>query len=229
MTTSWTAVHLCTGDESAVDRINAWLEEHGVGVTRCADAYEACVLALKSAAQCPALTFVGTDWLAPDDAVILNYLRETWPGTGMILYGNGAEGRVGDSSALTLSCRARGELQRILESSPERLLTRLRGEHVSRGVDVPVLPAPPESCSVPELKAVQEPEHEPEPEPNGAHRVRAAVEPSPVEPPTEPEPRPEPALAPAAELLRPPPQPFDPPRAILTREELAALLDESEA
>jgi hypothetical protein len=116
------AVHLCTGNQGTDEAIRAWLERHGVEVVACADAFEACTVALTQPDRKPDLALIGTDWLAPEELAIIGYWRETWPGLTVILYGS-AEGTAGlPTQPSTHVCRSAEELQHLLEDSPDNVL-----------------------------------------------------------------------------------------------------------
>ena len=85
------ALHLRTGETTAAEAISSWLRQYRVGGTDFSDAFEACVYLLEQSEQAPDLAFVGTDWLTPDEFPIIRYIHETWPGAGVIVYGDGGE------------------------------------------------------------------------------------------------------------------------------------------
>ena len=131
------ALHLRTGETSAAEAISSWLRQHRVGGTDFSDAYEACVYLLEQSEETPDLAFVGTDWLTPDEFPIIRYIHETWPGVGVIIYGDGGELPPQESGALMWRCGSVDALRQVLADSPANVLQRLR-EH--RGDDVALLP-----------------------------------------------------------------------------------------
>lgn len=116
------AIHLRTGDRETDGAISAWLERHGVEVIPCADAFEACTFALTHSAVNPDLVLVGADWLAPNEVAIIGYLREIWPGVTAVVYGS-APATAGFASApLTLVRRSAAGVRRMLAAAPDALL-----------------------------------------------------------------------------------------------------------
>ncbi len=113
-----------TGDRGTDGAISAWLERHGIEVVPCADPFEACTLALTQRGPAPDLAFIGVDWLAPGEAAIIGYFRETWPGLTMVVYGSAQATAGFEASPPTLVCRSAEGLRRMLADSPEALLSK---------------------------------------------------------------------------------------------------------
>ena len=126
------AIHLRTGDRGTDGAISAWLERHGIEVVACADAFEACTFTLTHSATVPELAFVGADWLAPDELAIVSYLRETWPGVTIVIYGSAPATAGFEASALTHVCRSAFAVRRMLAAVPgamvEESLRALRAQ-----------------------------------------------------------------------------------------------------
>ncbi len=120
------AIHLRTADRGTDGAISAWLERHGVEVVACADAFEACTFALTHSATIPELAFIGADWLAPDELAISGYFRETWPGVTIVIYGSAATTAGFEASALTHVYRSAAAVRRMLAAAPGALLEESR-------------------------------------------------------------------------------------------------------
>jgi hypothetical protein len=116
------AIHLRTGDRATDGAVSAWLERHGVEVIPCADAFEACTVALSHSPVVPELAFVGADWLAPDEIAIVSYFRETWPGITIVIYGSASATAGFEATALTHVCRSAAAVRRMLAAPPVALL-----------------------------------------------------------------------------------------------------------
>lgn len=121
-----TAIHVRTGERGTDSAISAWLERHDVEIVACADAFEACTVALTQSLTAPDVAFVGIDWLAPDEHVILDYFRETWPNLLAIVYGPASATTGFREDPRTLVCRSPAAVRRMLTDSPAALLDRLR-------------------------------------------------------------------------------------------------------
>ena len=125
-------IHLCTGDRTADGAIAAWLERHGLDVAACADAYDACTVALTQPEPTPDLAFIGADWLAPDELAIIHYFRQTWPGLPLVVYGSTPATTGFQDSTLMLVCRSAGALRNMLAEPPDALLERFLNAPRSR-------------------------------------------------------------------------------------------------
>ncbi len=137
-------IHLRTGDAAIDDRIAAWLRRHAATVVECADAFEACVVAIKHRQPPPQLAFIGADWLAPDEFSILGYLRETWPTIGIVVTGSPRVIATFPASPRTHICRSEAMLQQMFASTPAVLYEQLAGgvPHLDDpAVTAPVVPA----------------------------------------------------------------------------------------
>jgi hypothetical protein len=118
------AIHVRTGDRGTDGAISAWLERHGVKVVDCADPFEACAFALTERAAAPDLALIGADWLAPDEAALVGYFREAWPGLITVVYGSPQATAGFEASPPTLVCRSADALRRMLADSPDTLLSQ---------------------------------------------------------------------------------------------------------
>lgn len=208
------AVHLRTGDRETDGAVSMWLERHEVDVFDFADPFEACTFALTRPETTPDVAFIGADWLAPDELRIIDYLRETWPGLGMVIYGSTPATAGLHAGPQTLVLHPLSAVRRILVDSPAALLSRF--PETSR------TSAPPDDDWRPGL---QTPPRDAQPPPKVRKRPfapDAAVEqakpawavPAPRVTPRDPEQQAGPS-APSTQT-------------ILTREELAALLEDDE-
>ena len=121
------AIHLRTGDRGTDGAIAAWLERHGVEVVACADAFEACTIALTHSAAAPDLALIGADWLAPEELAISSYFRETWPELTIVIYGSASATAGFEATALTHVCRSAAAVRRMLAATPGALVEESRG------------------------------------------------------------------------------------------------------
>jgi hypothetical protein len=208
------AIHVRTGDRGTDGAISTWLQRHGVDVTPCADAFEACVYALAQPEPPPELALIGADWLAPDEVAVLGYLRETWPGIAIVVYGGTEATASFEASPATRVCRSGEALRRMLADTPDALLDVRRA--------APQSPAPPDDGWRPQPKAA--PPEVRHPGPGGLPLPRSTIQTH------------DPEML-ASELARRSSQEGSggtagqrPPvsHEILTREELAALLADDE-
>jgi len=115
-----------TGDRETDGAISAWLERHGVEVVECADPFEACTLALTQREPTPDLAFIGADWLAADELAIVGYFREAWPGLTTVVYGSAPATARFDAAPATWVCRSGSAVRRMLADSPDALLNESR-------------------------------------------------------------------------------------------------------
>ncbi|MBU0641000.1 MAG: hypothetical protein KKB50_19225 [Planctomycetes bacterium] len=199
MGTHGNAIHLRTGDPGAAAIIDQWLERHGVVVIGCTDAFHACSHMVRNGTEAPLLAFVGTDWLAPDDRAIIRYLHERWPGVGIVLYGAVEAGVSWANGARLIVCRTRAALRDLVAKTPQQLLER----------------SAPQAASNTALRSPPLPRNEP-PAPPAVSTCVAAGDDAPRAP---------------RRLDNVPPVSgaAEPTHLGLTREELAALLDETDA
>jgi hypothetical protein len=120
------AIHIHSGRTTVGDAVDAWLDRHGVERMCCADAFAACSVILMQSTRVPDLAFVGADRLASDELPILAYLREAWPGVGIVLYGRHAQPCSHTRATQTLVCPSSAALREIMDAPPDHLLVRLR-------------------------------------------------------------------------------------------------------
>ncbi len=119
------AFHLRGGERCTVELIDAWLARYGYDVAGCADPYDACVHLLLNQAQAPELAFLGTDWLAREEFALLEYVREAWPRTGILVYGSDLQSAFGALDMMAF-CKSRAALRESLAQTPDDLLANLR-------------------------------------------------------------------------------------------------------
>ncbi len=199
-----------TGDRGTDGAISAWLERHGVEVIACADAFEACALALTHSETTPDLTLVGVDWLAPDELAVIGYFRETWPGVTTVVYGSKPADTGFEAAPLTIVCRSAVAMRRILADTPDALL--------EKSIGAPRAQTPPDDGWRPQPKTPPPVEthvrvgETPAIQTRDAEALDTKLTPRVVEPEVE-----------KATGQRPPMS-----QAILTPEELAALLEDDE-
>ncbi len=121
------AIHIRTGQRRAADALDDWLDSHNVALVPLNDVYEAAVLLLHKYDDIPDVALVGAEWLASDEFNIITYLRQTWPQVGIVVYGGTSGTPLFDMLPMTCTCRSDAELQRIMADTPAALLARLRG------------------------------------------------------------------------------------------------------
>lgn len=207
------AMHVRTGDRGTGYAINAWLERHQVLTVNCEDAFEACATMLTRPDLVPAIALVGTRWLEPDEYALLDYLRETWPHVAIVLYGNEAP-RSGRDPLMFVARLPQG-VRKMLAESPATLLEQIVKPRVQPE-------AAPSEKSINQPRGIREPEassegsDETDANPgkaNGAGERQGAEGGDRIQ---------------TSGRGDGPPQPSKPaaPETILTREELAALLED---
>lgn len=223
-------LHLRTGLKSVTERIGAWLAREGAERIDCADAFDACVYALQNRGHDVAAVFVGTDWLAPDEYPVLHRLQETWPTAVTVVYGDGRAPYAVDPAARIYVCTTPRDLDQLLSERLEHVVERIRRMFPARQIgESRPRPRPAQAPRIPgDDKA--DPAHPPA----GSHAAWRAAPPTDFarrDAETGPSER-DPALAVGAEapadagrlgLFVPP----EPPRSILSREELEALLKDT--
>lgn len=192
------AIHVRTGQRASVEAVDAWLAQHGVETVAFDDPYDACVHLLRQYEQIPDLALIGTDWLAEDEANIIAYVRQTWSRAVVVVYGATQETPRFDVLPLTRTCRGEAALRRILAEPPADLVRRM----YAQVAPLRLAPSPP---AVARAVAADAP----------AGRL-----------PNKEGPDKTPRTSP--ERLGLNLSATEPPRCILTAEELAALLDPAE-
>lgn len=195
------AIHIRTGQRARADMVDEWLTDHDVEIVALADVYEACVYLLKHYDQVPDLALVGADWLSASEFAIVRYIRETWPPVGVVVYGGSPDAPAYDFSPLVLTCRSDQALEGLWRRTPTDVLCRLAGEAMPRTVPRP-RPEPPHTPASRPTSNMDAP-----PPLRTGPTGRSADEPDGLTP-----------REPAQEAAVPP-------RAVLTAEELAALLE----
>lgn len=121
------ALHLRTGDRSADDAITSWLERHQIETVTCRDPFEACAHALKAPDDRPDLIWIGADWLAPDESAVIEYLREVWPAAAIVLHGQDPAIRAEpETERGAQRIRGAAALRRLLADDPAFVLRKLR-------------------------------------------------------------------------------------------------------
>ena len=206
------AIHLRTGDRGTDGAISTWLDCHDVEVVTCADSFDACVQALTELASAPDLALIGIDWLPPDEYSIIHYLRETWPGLTMVLYGSTPMIVEFGKMPLTIACRGAADIRRMLASTPGALVKQSHAALPAQSTSSEQwLPRPAESAQFAEAPPLEAPPTQPAKIITKRADTTGAV---PSHQVGEPD-------ADSAMTSRPPIT-----QAILTREELAALLED---
>jgi len=207
------AIHLRTGDGVVDAAVGDWLERNHTQTVSFSDVFETCVYALSKGTREPSLALIGTDWIAPDELGIIRYLREAWPRVTAVLYGR----LPADVMASEFGVRHFGSASAIrdmLKRTPAALTELKRGESdegAAAGVHRTLEPL----LSTPSHETSRGEKREP-PVPNVRTKDAAVL---------------------AAELAARPPEALGKAergtadslhRAILTQEELKALLEDEE-
>ena len=205
------AIHVRTGEPSAAEAIEGWLRAHDVESVVFFDVYDACVYLLQHNERVPDLVFVGTDWLAPDELSIIRFIRETWPGAGIVAYSSSDEAPPVPAAPPTCVCRTPAALLQFMTEPPAQALRRLRAQAAPEAARVPS-PQPAGTRH----SAPRAPQVPPVPQPTRAPRSTAADQDFPD---AAPDRTAQADLAPPAIV---------PPGAVLTADELSALLDEED-
>jgi hypothetical protein len=143
------AIHVRTGECAVVEALDHWLARHHVDVIPFADVYDACVHLIKDCEHIPDLALIGADWLADDEFNIVTYIRQTWPRTGIVVYGGARETPLVDLLPMMLTCRTEAALQQLLAGTPTDLVRRL-------WTDIAEPALPPAPRAIPTGKAVVE-------------------------------------------------------------------------
>lgn len=192
-------IHLRTGQQSSAQAVDQWLARHGAAVASFDDVYACCVHLLQQYADVPDLAFVGGDWLDAADAKIVRYIRQTWPQTALVLYSTHVPPPPVEQLPRLQICASRGALTTLLSQPPHVLVERL-----AQG------PEPGEAVVV-RLAAPRAVPHEPRPAVAPSNNGTSKAAPHDQAQPTDLPPRGAPA-----------------PRALLSPEELQALLESEE-
>lgn len=204
------AIHIRTGPPAAANAVERWLRADNVEVAALPDAYAACVHLLREYENVADLALIGTDWLDAQEIRIVHYIRQTWPRIGVVMYGTGPM-PAAESTPLVRVCSTDAALRDLLAQSPTAVLDALTREaQVAFG----------------EVFRAGGKRHEP-----GAVRANGlkVTPPRPASPRklvkrmVEPEPEYRPDAPGRLSVTMPDPSP-----AMLTAEELAALLDASD-
>jgi hypothetical protein len=119
------ALHIRTGQRAAADALDAWLVQHQVESVPFGDVYEACVHLLQNYERVPDVVLVGADWLSDDELNIVRYVRQTWSGAAIIIYGSAPDTPRVDVLPLVLTCRGERGLRTLLDGTPAELVRRL--------------------------------------------------------------------------------------------------------
>jgi len=201
------AIVIRTGQRAESDLVCARLSAAGVKVIECADAIDACVHILRFPDPAPHVVFIGTEWLSREDYALMGYLRQTWPGVLVVLHGEGYDTIPLDRSGPTAVCPTLADLKQLLSGGLDEMVEAARRE----ASGVVRLRGAPRAVNIPQDaegarvgSAVKD--DGPEQSVADSRRIRSTV---PREKPV--------AVGP------------NPPRTILTEEELDALLRDSGA
>ncbi|MBW7903959.1 MAG: hypothetical protein LC135_14580 [Phycisphaerae bacterium] len=114
------AVVVRTGQREQSDHICRVLRDAGITPVECLDALEACLHLLRNPQPTPEAVFIGVDWLTREDHVLVGYVRQTWPSVLIVLHGEGGDA-VPAPGRPAILCRTAAELGQTLASVPEGL------------------------------------------------------------------------------------------------------------
>lgn len=140
------AIHIRTGSREAADAIDAWLNRHDVATLSLTNVYDACVYLLRKYDMIADLAFVGTDWLAAEDFAILDYLRQTWPRVGIVVYGCTANTPRVDVLPLMRALPAGDLTRQLSENTPTEMLARLYARATPLGEPPPAREKPAQTA-----------------------------------------------------------------------------------
>ncbi len=119
------ALHIRAADPPLAAHVDNWLRTHRLRVAELEDAYAACVQLLRRPEEIADLAFIGADWLGPTELRIVQYVRDTWPASGIVVYANRAVPGL-TNAPLRRVVAAERELIELLSRSPADLLRLLR-------------------------------------------------------------------------------------------------------
>lgn len=208
------AIHVRTGPPSSADALDQWLAGHGVEIVALDNAYDACVHLLKHYDQVADLALVGTTWLGEQEFRILHYIRETWPRVGVVIYGSANTTPAVEWVPLTMTCPGEAAVRELVTQTPTSLLHRLTDEaRVAFGQSARPIGERREPAALLQRRACV-------PQP-GSMPTRPTPPSKLVKRPAEQRPGARPGAGASTRLTVAEP---DPPRAILSAEELSALL-----
>lgn len=201
------AIHLRTGEPSAAEAVEAWLHDHQVDSTLFLDAYDACVYLLQHSDQVPDLAFVGIDWLAPDELSIIRLIRETWPGSGIVVYASTDEAPPFQPAPPACICRTPAALLQLMTEPPAQVVRRLREQAALAAAHTPE----PQTAGTPARTPRKSPDPKPSAKPPAKRGKPHTTTPSGGQ----------------TDAAKSAP-PGAPPRSMLTNDELSALLDDED-
>ncbi len=144
------AIHIRTGQRAAVDTIDGWLARHQVNTVTFDDVYDACVHLLKHYELIPDLALIGSDWLADAEYQIVPYVRQTWPRTALVVYRAAGNIPLVNVLPAMLTCTGEAALDELLASTPTDVARRLCAATDPR----PNVPASPAACRPPATPTV---------------------------------------------------------------------------
>jgi hypothetical protein len=121
------AIHIRTGPPAAADAVDRWLHADNVETTALSDVYAACVHLLQQYENVANLALIGMDWLDAQEIRIAHYIRQTWPRIAVVMYGTGPMPAV-ESMPLTRVCASDAALHKLLAQSPTAVLDALTRE-----------------------------------------------------------------------------------------------------
>ena len=106
--------------------VSSWLSEQDVELRLCRDAFEACVALLREHDQPADLVLISLDQFGPGDQLLPRYVRESWPATVIVLYGDGPLLAEPDRAARVVVCPS-AALRALLAERAAAVVARLRG------------------------------------------------------------------------------------------------------
>jgi hypothetical protein len=129
------AIHVQPGNGAADAVLRSWFERQNAAVLRFADVYRACAFAVRHRSEAPDVTAVGLDGLDADESAIVRYLCEAWPAGLCVAYGEAAGAASFPATANLAVCRTVAELEEVLseaEADEHPALTRHSAQRAVR-------------------------------------------------------------------------------------------------
>lgn len=140
------AIHVRTGPRAFAEALDAWLLRERVAVTAFDDVYDACGHLLRHYDRIPDLVLIGGDQLLDDEANLVAYFRQTWPRTGVVVYGETQVLPLLDLLPMVRACRGADALHELLAETPTAVVRRLCDEAAPIAL-TPVAPRPADQAA----------------------------------------------------------------------------------
>lgn len=122
VTGDYRVVHLCTGDLAWQNCLDRWLDAAGVVVSRFENAYSLCAHMLQNRNQAPDAVALGVDWLNCYELQIVKYVRQSWPRAVIIVYGTPQAPVDHATLDRLIVCSSRAQLDALLKRRMQDVL-----------------------------------------------------------------------------------------------------------